>query len=145
MKKIIRNSLRTPDGTEIRSKHRHDYTTHTDANGKTYMVDGGLDYLRRSGNGDEEDTSLFNDEPHEVQRAILSWGTYGLEGNSPLKWVAIKDMSTSHLKAALKPRHTSESVTIACMEKELKERALAELVEQAQELHLGYDTEGMGG
>ena len=26
----------------IRSRHRHDYVTHTDANGKEYMVDGGV-------------------------------------------------------------------------------------------------------
>lgn len=71
--KLIRNALITPDGTVIESRHRHDYVTHVDANGKTYMVDGGLDYQRRSMHGDEVDVSLFDTEPHHIQRCILNW------------------------------------------------------------------------
>jgi hypothetical protein len=40
--RIVANRIRTPDGTILESKHRHDYVTYTDANGKQYMVDGGL-------------------------------------------------------------------------------------------------------
>ena len=39
--KILSNKMRTPDGTILESKHRHDYVTHTDANGKEYMLDSG--------------------------------------------------------------------------------------------------------
>ena len=39
---LVRNAMRTPDGTIIRSRHRHDYVTHKDANGSEYMLDGGL-------------------------------------------------------------------------------------------------------
>ena len=46
--RIVSNRIRTPDGTILESMHRHDYVTYTDANGKEYMVDGGLDYLRRN-------------------------------------------------------------------------------------------------
>ena len=31
---ILNSRLRTPDGTILESIHRHDYVTHTDANGK---------------------------------------------------------------------------------------------------------------
>ena len=31
---ILNSRLRTPDGTILESEHRHDYVTHTDANGK---------------------------------------------------------------------------------------------------------------
>mgnify|MGYP000681112827 CR=1 FL=1 len=34
MSNIIRNALRTPDGTVIQSSSRHDYETYIDANGK---------------------------------------------------------------------------------------------------------------
>ena len=50
---ILSNRMRTPDGTILESKHRHDYVTHLDANGREYMLDGGLDYVRGSANGDE--------------------------------------------------------------------------------------------
>ena len=48
--KIIFNSIKTPDGTVLKSRNRHDYVTYLDENGETYMVDGGFDYLKRSTN-----------------------------------------------------------------------------------------------
>ena len=33
---LIANALRTPDGTVLESKSRHDYREYVDANGKTY-------------------------------------------------------------------------------------------------------------
>ena len=44
MSNIIRNAIQTQDGTVLQSFSGHDYKTHVDANGKTYMVDGGLEY-----------------------------------------------------------------------------------------------------
>ena len=44
--KLLAQRIQTPDGTILHSKHRHDYVTHTDANGETYMVDGGFEYRR---------------------------------------------------------------------------------------------------
>ncbi|HED05257.1 MAG TPA: hypothetical protein ENI61_01075 [Ignavibacteria bacterium] len=120
-KPLIRNAIQTPDGTILESKFRHDYQEYTDKNGKTYMVDGGLDYLRRSIVGDEKDLSLYNNEPHEVQREVLTWGTRGINGNLSLKYVKISEMETSHINAVLLEYHPMDIIE-ACMEQELKNR-----------------------
>ena len=98
---ILSNRMRTPDGTILESKHRHDYVTHLDANGKEYMLDGGLDYVRSSANGDEEFLTICSDDPHEVLRVLVKWGTYGKNGDEPLKYVTIADMDPYHLRACL--------------------------------------------
>lgn len=51
--RLVYWDLTTPDGTVMRSTQVHDYRTHTDANGKEYMVDGGNAYIRCSAHGDE--------------------------------------------------------------------------------------------
>lgn len=123
MMKLIRNQIRTPDGTVLRSLHVHDYKTYIDKNGKKYIVDGGLEYLRHSANGDEIDESLCDDAPHEVQREVLLWGTYGKDGNHPLKRIAICDMETEHIQAVLAECQPSY-VFLNCMKKELKLRGV---------------------
>lgn len=99
--KLIRNAIQTPDGTILESRHRHDYKTYTDANGDEYMIDGGLDYIRSSANGDEVYMALYDNEPHEVQRVVLKWGTYGINGDQPLTLKPIAEMDTGHLAAVL--------------------------------------------
>ena len=123
MPDIIFSGLQTPDGTMITSTHRHDYVTHLDANGKEYMLDGGLDYIRSSAHGDEVYKTLFDDEPHAIQRQILTWGTYGKDGNQPLSRKPIELMSTEHIQAVL---HECNPMTALknCMLKELKERGV---------------------
>jgi hypothetical protein len=98
---ILRNRMRTPDGTMLESKHRHDYVTHMDANGKEYMLDGGLDYVRCSAHGDEEMFTLMSDDSHEVIREVVTWGTYGREGDQPITHVKIADMDDDHLQACI--------------------------------------------
>lgn len=120
-KNLILNGIETPDGTRIFSRTRHDYVTHLDKNGKTYMVDGGLDYARRSANGDEKPLYLFDDEPHDIQRETLDWGTYGINGDQELSYVLIMDMETSHIKAVLDECNPTE-VLKNCMKKELELR-----------------------
>lgn len=100
-KRLIRNAIRTPDGTILESRNRHDYKQYIDANGKTYAVDGGLDYIRRSMNGDEESLDVYSDDPHEIVREALEWGTYGKNGDEPYRLVKLKDMSTNHIQACL--------------------------------------------
>jgi hypothetical protein len=93
--------MRTPDGTILESKHRHDYVTHLDANGKEYFLDGGLDYVHRSAHGGEQLLTVYHDDPHEVIRDVVKWGTFGINGDEPLKYVAIADLDPYHLRAIL--------------------------------------------
>jgi len=122
MSTIIRNALRTPDGTIIRSRHRHDYVTHTDANGKEYMVDGGLDYVRRSRNGDEEDMCVTTEDSFEEVRQACDWGTYGINRDQPLKYVTVAEMETDHIEAVLKNVKFINSSIKTTMEHELEYR-----------------------
>ena len=119
--RLIRNAIQTPDGTILESFSRHDYKTYTDANGKEYMVDGGLSYSRRSAHGDEIDLNLYDTESHEIQREILTWGTYGKDGDQPLQYKSIEKMDTAHLKAVLEMPGLC-SVRRNCMQEELRLR-----------------------
>lgn len=114
MNNLIYNAIRTPDGTILESKFRHDYKTYTDKNGNEYMIDGGLDYSRRSANGDEVVLNLYDDEPHNVQSRVLKWGTRGIS-------IAIADMSTDHINAVL-AECTPWRVYRNCMRVELEIR-----------------------
>lgn len=98
---ILSSRMRTPDGTILESRNRHDYVTHLDNNGKEYMLDGGLDYVRSSANGDEEMLTVTSDDNHEAIREVVTWGTYGKNGDETMVHVKIADMSTQHLQACL--------------------------------------------
>ena len=103
MEKLLCNRIRTPDGTILESMHRHDYVTYTDANGKEYMVDGGLDYLRRNVHDDApyEELSLYSGDYHQLIRQAFKWGTRGIDGKQPLTWLVLQDMATDHIEAIL--------------------------------------------
>ena len=116
---LIRNALRTPDGTVLQSRHRHDYVTHTDANGKTYMLDGGLAYVRCSANGDEEYLIVTLEDTHEVIREACDWGTYGINGDQPLSYITLCDMTTDHIGAVLKNVSSINPAIKIAMEREL--------------------------
>lgn len=122
MPNLIYNAIMTPDGTILVSRHRHDYKTHLDANGKEYMVDGGLDYCRRSANGGGVDLTMTDEQPHSIQRDVLEWGTYGKDGKQPLSYISIGEMETEHIEAVLKTQPNIYAVYRNCMEKELEER-----------------------
>ena len=101
MSQIVANMIRTPDGTILRSYHRHDYVTHIDTkDGKEYMVDGGLAYLRRNV-GNHTELSVYSTDPHSMIRNVFRWGTYGIEGDKPLRWVKLKDMDEDHIQAII--------------------------------------------
>lgn len=121
MRRIIHNSMRTPDGTVLTSRYRHEYVTHVDENGKTYMVDGGIDYLRRSCNGDEHDLSIYDDASHFEQKYLLKWGTRGKSGQEELLYKPIALMSTEHIENVLN-ECVPMPVLKNCMEEELRIR-----------------------
>ena len=113
MEKYVANRIRTPDGTILESMNRHDYVTYIDANGKEYMVDGGLDYLRRNIHDDApyEELSLVSTDEHSVIREVFKWGTYGIDGKQKLKYVVLKDMSWDHIEAILETQvHVREHI-----------------------------------
>ena len=120
---LVRNAMRTPDGTIIRSRHRHDYVTHTDVNGSEYMLDGGLDYVRSSANGDEEHMVVTLEDAHEVVREACDWGTYGKNGDQELSYITLCDMETEHIQAVLLNVATINPGIRTAMESELEYRA----------------------
>ena len=106
MRKLLVNAIITPDGTRLQSMNTHDYVTHTDANGEEYMLDGGLNYIRRSVNKEPAtDASVYSDDPHEIIRTVFNWGTRGCGGNEPLKWKPLESLDTEHIEAILKTQH----------------------------------------
>lgn len=98
---MVASIMITPDGTKIQSFHRHDYKTHTDENGKEYMIDGGLSYIRSSMNGDEKYVTVTVDDPFDLIREHFHWGTRGKDGTAPLTWKALMSLDTDHIEAIL--------------------------------------------
>jgi hypothetical protein len=102
----IYSGLKTPDGTILHSKHRHDCVMHKDANGKVYMIDGGADsgYTRCSGHKDEELIEVYSDEPFEKVRQYcyrMSLGDPKSKDYPKQQIVFLKDMTDEHLNALL--------------------------------------------
>ena len=82
---------------EVVSRHQHDYVT---CSCGATSVDGGLSYLKRSGDNCTE-TSLNDEDSFEKIRNNFEWGSRGVDGNEPLRYVKLKDMETNHIKAIL--------------------------------------------
>lgn len=103
MPELLVNAIKTPDGTILESRYRHDYQSYTDSiTGETYSVDGGLDY--RSGTYTSKgvtNLSLYSDDPHDKIREGFTWGTYGKCGTLPKHYLKLKDMTTDHINAIL--------------------------------------------
>jgi hypothetical protein len=104
---LLANRIRTPDGTILESRHRHDYRSHTDkTNGCTYAVDGGLTYLRRVWEQkDFIELSVYDTDKFEVIREVFTWGTRGKDGKQPVTYVALKDLTTEHIEAILETQY----------------------------------------
>lgn len=129
---IIYNAIRTPDGKILESTHRHDYRTYLDKNGYTYMVDGGIDYLRRNivKEAPATDLPVYLEDGHEKVREFAKWGTYGKTGNEPFRYVTLKDMEVEHIKACLRTQPNMAPQYRQAFNDELKFRG--EMVEQSK-------------
>ena len=128
MSQLLKNAIRTPDGTVLESRSRHDYKSYKDANGKTYMVDGGLDYCRRSAHGDEIDLCIYDDGDHNTRRHNLTWGSYGPKGDQPLTISTIAEMSTAHLQAVIDTQTLSELYKETMQDEISNRRPIGEVV-----------------
>lgn len=99
---LVVNARITPDGTRIQSKHRHDYVTHLDKNGYTYMVDGGIGsfYVKYNVVKEAPDTPayLYFRDPIEEIRKYHCRGGRGKDGKQELTWTPLCEMSNEWLK-----------------------------------------------
>lgn len=127
MPDLIRNAIRTPDGTILTSRTRHDFVSHTDANGDKYVLDGGLDYRRMLGDnlhGGHDDLSVYSDDSFAKKRLAAMWGTRGIKGDQPLTYKRVADMDTDHLIAVLETQNPYKQIR-AVMIEELAHREVS--------------------
>ena len=99
---LIYSAWRTPDGTILHSRHRHDYQEHFDAVSKEwYILDGGNDYIRCSVNQvPAEDLTLYSDDPHDKIREVFIWKSYGKNFSQPEGvYTLLKDLTDDHIIA----------------------------------------------
>lgn len=110
--KLIKNAIETPDGTVLESHHRHDFKQHKDSvSGELYIIDGGTEYIRTSMNKiPAKDLSVRLNDSFKKIRKNFTWGTYGKNGDEPLKWVPICTMSNDHILNILKDGYGSKYV-----------------------------------
>jgi hypothetical protein len=111
-------------GDVLISRHRHDYVMCTCDN-KT-MLDGGTEYQRYGG----VDLSLIDlsgtiylTDGFEKCRTAPIWGSYGKNGDEPLKFMSVSEMETEHLEAVIKELgHRVEKWRLDLMLQELENR-----------------------
>lgn len=101
---ILFNAIKTPDGTILSSKHRHDYVAYEDTKtGKVYAVDGGADYFRCIGDmSDCEDLSITSLTQFSDIRERFHWGSRGVNGDEPIKMLRLSSLTNKHIEAILK-------------------------------------------
>ena len=123
---LVSNKIMTPDGTILQSFHRHDYVTHHDKNGKVYMVDGGLEYLRRAVHEDAPyiELSSYVNDPFDIVRRVFHWGTRGRDGKQPLTWKVLADLDTDHIEAILETQTHIKQWLRDLFEQELQQRGV---------------------
>lgn len=88
-------------GETLVSRHVHDYKTCECTN--EAMVDGGNEYARYGAVDMNKITKItyVASDPHDLLREFVSWGSYGKNGDQPLTYKKIKDMSDDHLRAVI--------------------------------------------
>lgn len=113
-RKILVNQIRTPDGTMLVSRNRHDYVEHIDKNGNIYAIDGGNEYLRRIFDfQDYTEMSLYEDSNFGDIRKYYCRGGRGKNNDQPLKWVPLCEMSNEWIENCIeynRVRNFSEDI-----------------------------------
>ena len=97
-KQLVFNSVECLEcGVRLISHHRHDYRTCQCPN--QTMVDGGTSYTRYGGKDMSKVKGLFiyDDEPFEIVREYAERGGRGEDGDKPLEWIKVKDMSDDYV------------------------------------------------
>lgn len=117
---ILRNAIKTPDGTILESRFKHDYTSHEDKISKeTYFTDGGFSYIRRSINKVPYiDFSIYSSDPIERIRLHFRWGTFGKDKSAIRTWVHLYKMSNDHLEAILQTQPLNDLTIRDVLERE---------------------------
>ncbi len=93
---ILLTKMICPDGTELISRHRHEMVEHIDENGVYYMIDGGRDYVRWSGDGREKFVTITTEDDWELIRDNFSrYNQY------TRKYTKLKDISDEWLQNIL--------------------------------------------
>ncbi|KAI8920302.1 hypothetical protein DFJ77DRAFT_437945 [Powellomyces hirtus] len=88
-----------------------------------YMVDGGLEYSRRSGPvRPDMNYVIVEGADRAVIKNKLLWGSYGKDGKGPLKRRPLKELETSHLEAILRTQ-TQSALYKSIIEELLQERS----------------------
>lgn len=123
-KQLVANRIMTPDGTILQSFDRHDYKSYTDKNGLQYMVDGGLDYLRRNYNADNPyiEMSVYADDDFALVREAFHWGTRGKDGKSKLVRKPLSSLTDEHINAIIETQDHVPHYIKDLFEKELQWR-----------------------
>jgi hypothetical protein len=101
-KQLIHSSVTCLEcGEVLVSYHRHDYKTCSCEQGT--MIDGGLEYLRCGGKdlAKVQTNTLYDDAPHEQIREVVSRGGRGVNGDEPLTYVLLKDISSDWLESII--------------------------------------------
>jgi hypothetical protein len=124
MANLVLNRIKTPDGTILTSYHQRDFVSYQDKNGLDYFIDGGT-YCRRASRNDEdphEDLCVYDDEDFEIVRRSYHWGTRGINGDQPVKWVPLSQLDTDHIEAILETETYLKEYRRELFLKELKYR-----------------------
>lgn len=85
----------------IVSRHRHDYQQCGCPN--ETAVDGGNSYVRLGAKdlGKIKTIQVYSDDDFELVRTVATRGSRGPNGDQPLEWIPLCDMTDDHLEAVL--------------------------------------------
>jgi hypothetical protein len=100
--KIVVNAIMAMDGTILQSHYRHDYKDYQCVvEDKVYncSIDGGYDYLARSGKFTE--MSLFEDSDFLIIRRFLCRGGRGEDSKQPLQYIPLFRINDEWLVALI--------------------------------------------